>query len=346
MRSPPQPARSCEDIVREHERLCNPLRLRPAKTAILDAQAQRLREKEAELRGRQMQKMGAAGASAARRSGSPSSASPVRPTLPGRSPPSGGRVSGVPARRPLMLLADRDVSGELRHGARGGGGGDPYSVINTLQRAAAGVGSGPPSPSSPGGGGGRRYVSPPRQSPSGRRSTGTSPTAPYASGRGAPSASSPLLRPPSIEAAVSSARARVQLEAAVASSQRGSPLQAPPPDDAFGAARALVMSLPPFVILGPGAGAGATASPPPPHQHQTAERQQYGEQYSEREQRAGDAWQSQQYQRDASPAASRDAFLPPPGLLAQMLGPSGGDGGRPRMAPWELGQQLQESLRK
>lgn len=362
MRSPQQqqqqPGRLCEDIVREHERLRNPLRPRPAKTAILGAQAQRLREQEAELRGRQIQKAGVDGniASMDMRSGSGYGSAPARPALlPGRSPPSGGTSGsggtgirargasgGVPVRQPLMLLADRDVSGEVRRGARGGGGdggGDPYSVINTLQRAAL-AGSGPASPSSPAGGG-RRYISPPRQSPAGRRSAGTSPTAPYyASGWGV--AASPLLRPPSMEAAVSVARARVQLEAAVASSQRGSPSPAPPPGGGFEAARALAMSLPPFVIAPPhlsgAVKAEASASPC------IAERQQHRE-WGHQE--ADPSQEFEGYQQHAAPAAARDAFLPPPGLLAQMMAPSSGDGGgRPRMAPWELGQQLQDSLRK
>ena len=338
MRSP-RPVRTCEDIVRDHERTRSPLRARPAKRALLAAGLQRLREQQVELERRRKQQQQRDTAPSGGVAGSPTAASALR-------------------RRPLLLLGDRSVSGERRTPLAGGGGGDPYSVVNTVVRRAAaaaaataaavgvaGVGGsltllgGRRSPS------GGRHASPPRP-----RSPGVSPASKMA--WGGEGLGSYLPSPPGqrqqesggrqrpVAAAVADAQARVHLEAAAAAavSRGSSPILPPPPR--YGAAEDLVLALPPYVVVAPQAPQlWASASPPPHHDRGASSRTGRGPfptaSFPDDD---GDV----EAEGDGARLA-RVSRLPHPSLLGEGA-PSAGV--RPRLAPWELGQQLQESLRK
>ena len=328
MRSP-RPVRTCEEILREHEKTRSPLRARPAKRALLAAGLQRLREQQAELEQKRRQRA-AEGPSPPRRggiTGALRSGSPRGGDKGADSSPSGaGQRSPYLQRQPFLLLANRTVSGERK--APGGGGGDAYSVVNTIVRriAAAGAASaGSGMVRSPGASPGGRHASPPRPC-----SPIVSPSvkATWADGRGG-GIPSPIasVGPPHMQqresrqqqpvaAAVADAQARVHLAAASAAVSRGS---SPIPPPRYGMAQDLVMSLPPYVIV-------SSSS---------------HEQGGRREPVA--AFSDDHMEDEASMPLSRESRLPPPGLL--------GDGLpaavlKPRLAPWELGQQLQESLRK
>ena len=252
--------------------------------------------------------------------------------------PKGGRAAsgGVPTRRPLMLLAERTVTGEVLprgssgKGTRGGGGGDPYSVINTALRR----GSTPPrrSPSSSAGQTALRAVEAVlRPTAAGRGSGG-----PGGCGSSSDPQSSATKRAPpasrSMAAAVADAQAAVQLEAATSAAaaaiSRGSS-----PVNFRTEAEELAMSFPPYVIVMP-PNAHGDSREPSPTRHSSSQQNPVAA-AAARDQGWSDTL-------GGTGEVRRDTFLPPPGLVAS----SAPTGGWPRLAPWELERQLQESLRK
>ena len=142
-------------------------------------------------------------------------------------------------------------------------------------------------------------------------------------------------------ASVAEAQAAVQLEAANAAAAASPAVHAAAISrgsspvnfgmSRYGAAEDMMLSLPPYVIMMPRDPATSMPLPDQP----TGQLSQ------------GIAPPGSSLHTSPDNAVRRDAFLPPPGLVASA---PAGDGGRlglrPRLAPWELERQLQESLRK